>query len=57
MGVLAWALLPFGYFLALVVGWVAHSVADMMTLSGVMWFWPAAGAAYCLAVPVTGWSL
>lgn len=42
-GALAWALLPFGYFLALVAGWVSHSVADMMTPSGVMWFWPARG--------------
>ncbi len=40
---MAWTLLPFGYFLALVAGWVSHSVADMMTPSGVAWFWPARG--------------
>lgn len=43
VGALAWALLPFGYFLALFAGWVSHTVADMMTPSGVAWFWPARG--------------
>ncbi len=37
----AWFLLPFGFFLALVSGWVSHSFADMMTKSGVCWFWPS----------------
>ena len=37
---LVWFLLPFGFFLALVAGWVSHSIADMMTPSGVAWFWP-----------------
>jgi inner membrane protein len=36
-----WFLLPFGYFLALVSGWLSHSFADMMTKSGVCWFWPS----------------
>ncbi len=40
-GALAWALLPFGLFLALVPGWVSHSLADMMTPSGVVWLWLA----------------
>ena len=43
LGTLAWAMLPFGYFLAMVAGWVSHTVADMMTPSGVAWFWPARG--------------
>jgi len=30
-GARAYALLPFGYCLAIVAGWVSHSVADMMT--------------------------
>jgi inner membrane protein len=41
LGYAAWLLLPFGFFLALVAGWVPHSVADMMTPSGVAWFWPS----------------
>jgi inner membrane protein len=40
-GLLAFWLLPFGFALALIVGWVSHSWADMMTKSGVAWFWPA----------------
>jgi inner membrane protein len=40
-GTVAWFLLPFGYFLALMAGWVSHSIADMMTPSGVAWFWPS----------------
>jgi len=43
LGSLAWALLPFGHFLALVAGWVSHTLADMMTPSGVVWLWPARG--------------
>lgn len=38
---LAWLLLPTGYLIALAAGWVSHSVADMMTKSGVCWFWPS----------------
>ena len=38
---LAWFLLPFDFFLALVAGWVSHGIADMMTPSGVAWFWPS----------------
>ncbi|MBK1732765.1 metal-dependent hydrolase [Thiococcus pfennigii] len=41
VGLLAWWLLPFGFALALLAGWVSHSWADMMTKSGVAWFWPA----------------
>lgn len=37
----AWFLLPGGYFIALAAGWVSHSFADMMTKSGVCWFWPS----------------
>lgn len=40
-GLLAWWLLPGGFALALVAGWVSHSWCDMMTKSGVAWFWPA----------------
>jgi inner membrane protein len=43
LGLIAWWLLPFGFFLAFVAGWVSHSVADMMTPIGVCWFWPARG--------------
>lgn len=42
-GALAWALLPSGVFLALVAGWVSHTLADMMTPAGVAWLWPARG--------------
>jgi len=41
VGTAAYFLLPFGFFLALVAGWVSHSIADMMTPSGVAWFWPS----------------
>ncbi|HEC16017.1 MAG TPA: metal-dependent hydrolase [Sedimenticola sp.] len=37
----AYATLPFGYFMALLSGWVSHSLADMMTPAGVCWFWPS----------------
>lgn len=40
-GGLAFWLLPFGVALALMAGWVSHVWADMMTKSGVAWFWPA----------------
>jgi len=43
LGALAWSALPFGYFLAMVAGWISHSLADMMTPSGVVWLWPARG--------------
>jgi inner membrane protein len=33
--------LPFGFWLAFVTGWVSHSWLDMMTPSGVCWFWPS----------------
>lgn len=38
---LAWWLLPGGFALALITGWVSHAWADMMTKGGVAWFWPA----------------
>ena len=41
VGALAWWLLPAGYALALITGWVSHAWCDMMTKSGVAWFWPA----------------
>ena len=41
VGLIAKHLLPYGVFLALVSGWVSHSVADMMTPSGVCWFFPS----------------
>lgn len=41
LGVLAWFCLPFGFFLPLLAGWVSHSLCDMMTPSGVAWFWPS----------------
>lgn len=41
LGITAYITLPFGFFLAFVSGWVSHSVADMMTPSGVAWFWPS----------------
>jgi len=41
MGLLAYTFLPFGYFLALMAGWLSHSMADMMTPAGVCWFWPS----------------
>jgi len=41
LGALAWWTLPFGYFLALVAGWVSHSWIDMLNPSGVAWFWPS----------------
>ena len=41
IGALAYATLPFGWFLALFSGWVSHSLADMMTPAGVCWFWPS----------------
>jgi inner membrane protein len=40
-GLLAWWLLPGGFALALLAGWVGHAWADMMTKAGVAWFWPA----------------
>jgi inner membrane protein len=40
-GLVAWWLLPPGFLLALLAGWVSHTLADMMTPAGVAWFWPA----------------
>ncbi len=42
-GAAAWWLLPDHATLPLLAGWVSHSWADMMTPSGVCWFWPARG--------------
>ncbi len=41
IGAVAYTVLPFGFFLALFSGWVSHSIADMMTVAGVCWFWPS----------------
>ena len=41
IGMLAWWLLPPGFALALIAGWVSHSFTDMMLPSGVCWFWPS----------------
>jgi len=41
IGFLAYASLPFGFFLALLSGWLSHSLVDMMTPAGVCWFWPS----------------
>jgi inner membrane protein len=41
VGALAWWLLPGGFFMALMAGWLSHACADMMTPSGACWFWPA----------------
>lgn len=40
-GFLAYTVLPYGYFLAIMAGWLSHSMADMMTPAGVCWFWPS----------------
>ena len=32
---------PFGVALAIISGWISHSWADMLTKSGVCWFWPS----------------
>lgn len=41
VGLAAWWVLPSGFLLALLAGWVSHTLADMMTPAGVAWFWPA----------------
>jgi inner membrane protein len=41
IGALAYVSLPFGFFLAMLSGWVSHSLADMLTPAGVCWFWPS----------------
>lgn len=40
IGTLAILLLPDGYGMAFLAGWLSHSIIDMMTPSGVCWFWP-----------------
>lgn len=40
-GVVLWWVLPWGWWLALLSGWVSHSILDMATPSGVAWFWPS----------------
>jgi inner membrane protein len=40
VAVVAWPL-PTGWYIAVVAGFGSHAVADMMTPSGVAWFWPA----------------
>ncbi|MGM1051815.1 MAG: metal-dependent hydrolase [Pseudomonadota bacterium] len=41
LALLLWPLLPYGFWLALVVGYASHPVGDMVTPAGVEWFWPA----------------
>lgn len=41
VGTILYHTVSFGGFLAIMSGWVSHSVADMMTLGGVCWFWPS----------------
>ncbi len=40
-GVALYYLLPHGYFLAFMAGWLSHTFTDMMTPAGVGWFWPS----------------
>ncbi len=40
VAIVAWPL-PTGWYLAVVAGFASHAIADMMTPSGVAWFWPA----------------
>ncbi len=40
-GSTAYFTLPLGYALAIIAGWMSHSIADMMTPAGVAWFWPS----------------
>lgn len=41
IGVMAYIALPADYVAAVVCGLVSHAFADMLTLSGVCWFWPS----------------
>ncbi|BAO43884.1 metal-dependent hydrolase [Thiolapillus brandeum] len=41
IGVPLFYLLPTGYFLAIMIGWLSHTFTDMMTPAGVGWFWPS----------------
>ncbi|WP_456378851.1 metal-dependent hydrolase [Thiolapillus sp.] len=41
VGVAGYFFLPTGYYLALMAGWISHTVSDMMTPAGVAWFWPS----------------
>lgn len=40
IGAALWFLVPFGYWLAVLSGWVSHTLGDMLTEGGVGWFWP-----------------
>lgn len=40
-GLILYHTIPFGWFLAVMSGWISHSFADMMTPSGVCWLWPS----------------
>jgi inner membrane protein len=54
-GALAWWLLPHGLAGALVVGWVSHAAADMLTPAGVAWSGPRGFAVSCPVTRATGW--
>lgn len=41
LALMLWPILPHGLWLAVVVGYASHPVADMLTPAGVEWFWPA----------------
>ncbi len=41
VGYVAWLLLPRDYAIAIIAGLVSHAMIDMLTLSGVCWFWPS----------------
>jgi inner membrane protein len=41
VSLLLFYLLPFGYALAFVAGWISHTTIDMMTLSGVCYWYPS----------------
>ena len=41
VGLVLYHTVSFGWFLAVMSGWVSHSFADMMTPSGVCWLWPS----------------
>lgn len=41
VGLLLFYFLPFGYGLAFMAGWISHTTIDMMTLSGIAYWYPS----------------
>jgi inner membrane protein len=41
LGIVLYFTLPFGFFLAFISGWISHTSLDMMTLSGVCYWYPS----------------